>query len=134
MSDVTFEQNLVSIVRTGGVSIAYPAGMSSFELASVLHGLVGALFQGELAASSEAVLPVEPSPEPSPEPTPVQGPDRKTLGDRRGLPRCKVVKRSRNGKKETLECGTVIDPVPSNWKKHKSRACEACAAEALATA
>jgi hypothetical protein len=53
--------------------------------------------------------------------------DRRTKSDRRGLPRRKVVKRNRSGKREELSCGHVIEPVPTNWKKHKSRACEACA-------
>lgn len=132
-TSVVFEESLVSIVRSGGVSIAYPSTMSRFELATVLHGLVGALFAGEIEASSEArALPgasrlagievTDPNAPQSP-----QGKNRLTNGDRRGLPRRKVTKRTKGGKREELSCGHVIDPVPSNWKKHKSRACEQCA-------
>jgi hypothetical protein len=130
---VVFEDSLVSIVRAGGVSIAYPHTMTRFELATVLHGLVGALFSGEIAASAEArpAAPVDTSRvaglEVTDAPQSPQGANRLTNGDRRGLPRKKVVKRSRNGKRETLSCGHVIDPVPSNWKEHRSRACEQCA-------
>lgn len=133
----TIEESLVSIVRSEGVSVAYPASLSKAELACVLHGLAGALFQAEIASGSgelaalperidasafeglEITEPVVQSP---------QGKNRLTKGDRRGLPRRKVTKRSRNGKTETLECGHKISPVPSNWKRHKSRACEQCAA------
>lgn len=135
---VVFEESLVSIVRAQGVSIAFPASLSKAELACVLHGLAGALFQEEIASGSgelaalpeidasafeglEITDPVELVQSP-------QGKNRLTKSDRRGLPRRKVTKRSRNGKTETLECGHKISPVPSNWKRHRSRACEQCAA------
>jgi hypothetical protein len=140
--NVNLEEGKVSIVRKGGVSVACPAGMSKLELGCVLQGLAGALIADELAGASNsngdsngngraaadplngdrfAGLRIT-------EPQSPQGTDRRTKSDRRGLPRKKVAKRSKSGKREVLECGHVIDPVPSNWKKHKSRACEACAA------
>ena len=132
----------VSILRTGGVNVAVAAGMSRLELGLVLHGLAGALIRGDVAAAPAASngngngasqlvaadrfvgLVTE-------KPQSPQGSDRKTVGDRRGLPRKRVVSRTKRGKREELECGHAIEPVPSNWKKHRSRACEQCAAEAI---
>jgi hypothetical protein len=135
-SDVSVEVSKVSIASSGEVRIAFPASMTELELGLVLHGMAGVLISkstGSAPAGNgraenpdsrfEGLEVVERPKAQSP-----QGKDRKTLGDRRGLPRKKVTKRSRNGKKETLSCGHVIDPVPSNWKRHKSRACEQCAA------
>lgn len=143
---IELEAARVAIVDHEGVRLAVPASMTKLELACVLQGLAGALLADALEDA------------PAPAPAPVNGngngaapvnrlaelevaapqqpqdATRRTKSDRRGLPRKKVVKRSRNGKREELECGHVVEPVPSNWKRHRSRACEQCAAElAVAT-
>jgi hypothetical protein len=126
--NVSIEVSKVSIASAGGVRIAFPSSMTELELGLVLHGMAGALISksaGTAPGNGAEVLGAE---EPKAQSQSPQGKDRKTVSDRRGLPRRKVAKRSRNGKKETLECGHVISPVPSNWKKHKSRACEQCVA------
>jgi hypothetical protein len=132
--NVELEEAKVSILKREGVSVAFPTGMSKLQLGLVLQTLAGALIADELEASSiangngahnriaeqvDADLEIPAAQAP-------QGDDRLTTSDRRGMPRRRIVKRSRRGKREVLSCGHVIDPVPSNWKRHKSRACEAC--------
>jgi hypothetical protein len=120
------EVSTVSIASEGDVRVAFPAGMSELELGLVLQGMGMALIRRNVDSSSgeRARLPgsgrrfeVDP-------PQAIQGKDRKTLSDRRKLPRRKVTKRT--GRREELECGHVIEKTPSNWKKHKSRACSQC--------
>jgi hypothetical protein len=135
---VVFEESLVSIVRSEGVSIAYPSSLSKAELACVLHGLAGALFQAEIASGSGelAALPerngasrfegLEITDPAEAEIQVPQGANRRTLDDRRKWPRKKVVKRLKKGKVEVLSCGHKL-AVPSNWKRHGSRACQQCA-------
>jgi len=130
---VNLEEGRVSIIRQGTVSVAFPVGLSKLELGCVLQGLAGLLIADELEKNTngngngngnghnriaaEVAEPVVQTP---------QGKNRLTKFDRRGLPRKKVVKRSRDKKTETLSCGHKIS-VPSNWKTHGARACEQCA-------
>jgi hypothetical protein len=138
MNVVKLEEARVAVVEWEGVRLAVPASMSKLELACVLQGLAGALLTDALGGGAHgngngaAPLEVE-ADVVEPGPQQPQAANRLTNGDRRGLPRKKVTKRSRDGKREELACGHVIEPVPSNWKKHKSRACEQCAAELVAT-
>lgn len=143
MDRLIIEEERVSILRSAGVNVAFPAGMSRLDLGLVLHGLAGALIRGDVEAATssssngngvavpagrfsglEVSEPVDAVQQP-------QGKDRKTRADRRGMPRRKVVRRLKKQKLEILECGHKVH-TPSNWKKHKARACAQCAAEAVA--
>jgi len=112
--DYSFEESLVSVVRSGGVSIAFPSSLSKADLACVLHGLAGALFREAAGSGEHGALPQRPQKA------------YRTKRDRRGLPRKKVVERKNGGRLEVLECGHEI-AVPTNWKRHESRSCEQCA-------
>ncbi len=136
MDALKIEVAAVSIASAGGVRVAFPSSMSKLDLGPVLQSMGMSLIRGELASNENgngSRITVDTGrfggleiSEPKAKET--QGKNRRTLVDRRCMPRRKVTGRKKvsGGTRETLECGHVLT-LGSNNKRHKSRACAECA-------
>jgi hypothetical protein len=109
-----------------GVRVMRPQGMSEVELACALHAMAQELLLGASAISS-GPAPVNGNGHNRVAAVVAEDPQPLTKPDRRGMPRKKVVRRTKikGGSREKLECGHTVD-LSSNQKRHKTRSCEAC--------